>query len=74
MRYLPNLIPKESRVLTNYFKGDIYRSRKKTGPRGVFGWIFGIFFLLGAFAELPHPPLAFFYGLLGIMLLPPGHL
>lgn len=73
MRYLPNLIPKESRVLTNYFKGDIYRSRKKTGLPGVFGWFFGIFFLFGVFAELPHPPLAFFYGLLGVMLLPPGH-
>src|SRR5258708_7150966 len=73
MRYLPNLIPEDSRVLKNYFKGDIYRSQKKKGLLGALGWLFGIFFLLGTFAELPHPPLAFLYGLLGVILLPPGH-
>src|ERR1700744_2905061 len=73
MRYLPNLIPEESRVLKNYFKGNIYRSRKQTGALAILSWIFGVFFLLGALAEITHPPLAFLYALLGIIQLPPGH-
>jgi tetratricopeptide (TPR) repeat protein len=73
MRYLPNLIPKDSRVLPDYFKGSPYRPRKSKPFLAFLGWFFGIFFLLGAFAVLFHPPLAFFYAVLGILLLPPGH-
>jgi hypothetical protein len=40
----------------------------------LLGWFFGIFFLLGALVSIQHPFLALFYGLLGFILLPPGHL
>lgn len=73
MRYVPNLIPDKSKVLRDYFKGDIYEPRKPNQLLTVLGWIFGVFFLIYALASISHPLLTLIFGLLGFILLPPVH-
>jgi tetratricopeptide (TPR) repeat protein len=73
MRYVPNLIPDKSKVLRDYFKGDIYEPRQSNQLLTVLGWIFGVFFLIGALVSISHPLLTLVFGLLGLILLPPGH-
>ncbi|MBS1576634.1 MAG: tetratricopeptide repeat protein [Bacteroidetes bacterium] len=73
MRYVPDLIPDKSKVLRDYFKGDIYEPRQPNQPLTVLGWIFGVFFLIGAFVSIKHPALTLVFGLLSFILLPPGH-
>jgi tetratricopeptide (TPR) repeat protein len=48
--------------------------RKNKPILTVLSWFFGVFFLLGAIVTIQHPILALLYGLLGFILLPPGHL
>ncbi len=74
MRYVPNLIPDKSKVLRDYFKGDIYEPHQQPNKLlTVLGWVFGVFFLIGAIASITHPVLTLVFGLLGFILLPPGH-
>jgi hypothetical protein len=73
MRYVPNLIPDNRKVLKDYFKGGIYRSHKQKPLLTIGGWLFGIFFLLWSFLALIYPPLSLVCFLLGISLFPPGH-
>ncbi len=73
MRYVPNLIPDKSKVLRDYFKGDIYEPRQPNQLLTVLGWIFGVFFLIGALVSISHPLQTLVFGLLGLILLPPGH-
>jgi tetratricopeptide (TPR) repeat protein len=73
MRYVPNLIPDNRRVLKDYFKGGIYRSRKQKPLLTIGGWLLGILFLLWSFPALIYPPLSLVCFLLGISLFPPGH-
>jgi len=73
MRYVPNLIPDKSKVLRDYFKGHIYEPRQPNQLLTVLSWIFGIFFLIGALVSISHPLLTLVFGLLGFILLPPGH-
>jgi len=73
MRYIPNLIPRHSRVLEDYFKVQPYAAKKKNTVLETLGWLFGIMFLLNALVHLLHPVLFFVLGGLGFLLLPPGH-
>ncbi|MES1161061.1 MAG: hypothetical protein ABUM51_09915, partial [Bacteroidota bacterium] len=72
MRYVPNLIPKEARVLSNYFKGSPHSQGKK-GNANILYWIAGIPFLIIALANANHLPVALLFGLIALILLPVGH-
>jgi len=73
MRYVPNLIPDSSKVLPEYFKGDIYKASTKNPTRDTIFWILGIIFFICALASLKHPLLSLFFALLGFILVPSGH-
>lgn len=73
MRYVPNLIPQKSKVLPNYFKGNIYTSSKMNPFTNTILWIFGVFFLIIALSYLKHPILFLMFGVLGFVLIPQGH-
>lgn len=73
MRYIPNLIPKRYRVLESYFKVQPAPAKKNNIFLEVIGWLLGIMFLINALIRLTHPLLSIVLGILGFMLLPPGH-
>lgn len=73
MRYVPNLIPDSSKVLSDYFKGDIYRATKKKTLVDTIFWIIGVFFLIVALIFIKHPVMTLVFGLIGFILIPPGH-
>lgn len=73
MRYVPNIIPEKSKVLPDYFKGHIYKPTKKNPVRDILFWVIGVFFLIGALVSLKHPLMFLLFGLLGFILIPPGH-
>lgn len=72
MKYIPHLIPERSRILKDYFKATKVNKRSATGVWNVIGWIAGSCFLLMALASIHHPILMLIFGLLGLILLPPG--
>lgn len=72
MRFVPNLIPDQSRVLPEYFKGDLYEASKKNPVRDTLLWISGVSFLLVALTCLIHPWLLLLFGIIGFILIPPG--
>ncbi len=74
MKYVPNLIPDNSKVLPDYFKGDIYKATKTSVARHALMWILGVFFFLSALAFIGHPLMFLMFGLIGFILIPPGHL
>jgi tetratricopeptide (TPR) repeat protein len=73
MRYVPNLIPDSSKILPEYFKGDIYKATKKNPTLNILMWILGVFFFIGALVFIKHPLMLLVFGLLGFILIPPGH-
>ncbi|MBL7799850.1 MAG: hypothetical protein JNL95_03915 [Chitinophagales bacterium] len=73
MRYVPNLIPPKSKVLKDYFKGDVYQSSEQNKLHLFLGWFFGFVFLFAAFALLKHPLVSVLLALLAFVLLPPIH-
>jgi tetratricopeptide (TPR) repeat protein len=73
MRYVPNLIPESSKVLSDYFKGSLYEATKKNPWRDILLWILGISFFLVALVSITHFWLLFLYGITGFILIPPGH-
>lgn len=73
MRYVPNLIPDSSKILPDYFKGDIYKATKKNPAINILMWILGVFFFIGALVFIKHPLMLLVFGLLGFILIPPGH-
>jgi tetratricopeptide (TPR) repeat protein len=74
MRYVPNLIPENAKVLPEYFKGDIYKAANKNQLRDGILWFLGIVFFICALAFIKdHPLLFLLFGLLGFILIPPGH-
>lgn len=74
MRYVPNLIPDNSKVLPDYFKGNIYNTTKKKPLRDAILWIISVFFLITALVFISHPIITLIFGLIGFILIPPGHL
>lgn len=73
MRYVPNLIPKENKVLPEYFKGNPYKYSKGSTLLIILGYISACIFFLFALTTLVHIPLALLYATVGFILLPPGH-
>lgn len=73
MKYVPNLIPDSSKVLPDYFKGNIYDAAKKNYFPDITLWIIGVFFLIGALVSINHPLVTLIFGLIGLILIPPGH-
>jgi tetratricopeptide (TPR) repeat protein len=73
MRYVPNLIPEKSKVLPDYFKGDLYAATKKNLWRDILLWILGISFFLAALVSIAHLWLLLLFGITGFILIPPGH-
>ena len=74
MRYVPNLIPPHSRVLTDYFKENIFHGRQRNSSLIMFGWIFGLAFLALCIIFLMNYPIcAILFGLLSLIVIPPGH-
>jgi tetratricopeptide (TPR) repeat protein len=74
MRYVPNLIPENSKVLQNYFKGDINKVTIKNPLLDAIMWILGVLFFISALAYLSHTILFILFSFLGLILIPPGHL
>lgn len=73
MRYLPNLIPEKSRVLKDYFKGDVYQARRPNAFLITLGWVSSICFFIIAIMSIKHFVLAITIAILGFIVLPPGH-
>lgn len=72
MRYVPNLIPDSSRVLPDYFEGNIYKVAEKNPIRDTIFWIIGILFFIAALVSFRHPIMILFFGLIGLILAPHG--
>lgn len=73
MRYVPHLIPEQSKVLPEYFKGNVYMPPKQHAFKEVLLWIIGVCFCLAALFNIMHPFLFLIFGIIGFILLPPGH-
>jgi hypothetical protein len=67
MRYVPNLILKEHRVLEEYFKGSPYTKSNSSGLLFLSNWIICIVFIAQVIAHANHLILILVFGLLGIM-------
>ncbi len=73
MRYVPDLIPDDKKVLPNYFKGSPYTYPEKNRVLTVLGYIGAVFFILSAFAFIEQPIVTTLFGVVGFLLLPIGH-
>ncbi|OSZ82583.1 hypothetical protein CAP35_04765 [Chitinophagaceae bacterium IBVUCB1] len=73
MKYVPDLIPKDKRVLPDYFKNNPFKYTKGNTALNVLGYIAGSIFILMAFASINYILLALLYGVIGFVLLPVGH-
>lgn len=73
MRYVPDLISDSAKVLPDYFKGAIYHAAKKNKVRDNVLWVIGVFFFIGALVSIKHPVMTVIFGLIGFILIPPGH-
>jgi tetratricopeptide (TPR) repeat protein len=73
MRYVPDLIPEQHTVLKDYFKGRVYKPVKRNKAIAFISWSAGLFFLLSALSFIGHLLLFIVFGLLGLILVPPGH-
>ncbi|MBO9586388.1 MAG: hypothetical protein J7574_19665 [Flavobacterium sp.] len=73
MKYVPNLIPEKSQVLKHYFTGRIDQTKKVNPIQNFLSWSGGLIFLLWAVVSLKHPLLTLFLGVIGFLIIPPGH-
>ncbi len=73
MRYVPNLIPTENKILPDYFEGDIYKAHKSNVALESICWVLGILFCIGGVALARHPVLTLIFGFIGFILTPTGH-
>ncbi|WP_456311834.1 tetratricopeptide repeat protein [Pseudomonas shirazensis] len=73
MKYVPNLIPEEYKVLKHYFKVNKHHSKKNKYSLDFLRWLGGIFFILFALLSLKHPLLTLLLGFLGFIISPTGH-
>lgn len=72
MRYVPNLIPDSSKVLPDYFKGNIYKTTKQHQAKNTIFWIIGLFFIFTAIGFIRHPIISLLFGAIGLILIPSG--
>jgi len=73
MRYVPNLIPKELKVLPEYFKGTPYTNVKPNIALTLFGYTGAVIFFLFSILCIKHVLLFLLYGCTGFIFLPQGH-
>lgn len=73
MRYVPDLISKDLKVLPDYFKGNIYSPPTKNKPAFILFYFAASVFFIVALACIKHPLLAFLFAAIGFILLPQGH-
>lgn len=71
MRYVPNLIPEESRVLKDYFKGDPYQPAGKGQALAILSSLLGVLFFCGAVLFILHPIQMLLFVLMGLLLFTP---
>lgn len=74
MRYIPNLIPENSKVLKDYFK--VLKPSNKKSNSGLIDflrWFGGVLLIIFALVYLKHPLVTLLFGFMGFMILPPGH-
>lgn len=72
MRYVPGLIPKEIKVLPDYFKGDVYSPSTKNRTASILSYAVAIIFFIAAIANIKHPLLTLLFGTIGFIVLPQG--
>jgi tetratricopeptide (TPR) repeat protein len=73
MRFVPDLIPKNRRVLPEYFRGEIYTGSTKNNSFSIIYFLGAVLFFISAIAFINHPLLTFLFGSIGIVLLPQGN-
>jgi tetratricopeptide (TPR) repeat protein len=73
MRYIPNLIPEDRRVLPEYFKSNPYALSEKSSVQDIIGYIGAVVIFLIGTVSLPHPLISILLFIVGFTLLPPGH-
>lgn len=73
MSYIPNLIPDKHRILKDYFNESAPEPSNSNDPIRVISWVLGIIFFLAAIVFIKHPLLALLFGLIGFIIIPPGH-
>ncbi len=73
MKYVPDLIPKDIKVLPDYFKGNIYASSTKNKSASILFYIGATIFFIAAIVNIKHPLLTLLFGSIGFILLPQGH-
>lgn len=73
MKYVPDLIPKDIKVLPDYFKGNIYASSTKNKLVSILFYISAAIFFIAAIATIKHPLLTLLFCSIGCILLPQGH-
>lgn len=72
MKYVPDLIPEQARVLPDYFKSQPVLAKAKSKFYKVLLWILGVYFYCLALACLLQPLLLLLFAAIGTLLLPPG--
>lgn len=72
MRFVPNLIPEESRVLKDYFKGNVY-GLNKSKQTIYLTWALGLIFIIAGLLFIKHLIITIILNLLGFIIIPLGH-
>ncbi len=73
MRYMPGLIPEESKVLPEYFKGTPYPAPAINKAQSLLYYLGAAIFFIAAIFNINHPVLTLLFGAIGFILLPQGH-
>ena len=73
MGYVPDLIPKDKKVLPDYFKSNPFSYARKNGLLTVLGYLGAVFFFLSALAYASAPIVFILFAIVGFIIFPPGH-
>jgi len=73
MKYVPYIIPKDQKVLPDHFKESSSLQYGKNIVPTILGYIGAVFFFLSALAFVEHIAITILFGIIGFLLLPPGH-
>ena len=69
MKYIPDIIPKESKVLPDYFKKKKDTQKTLISIKSILLWVIGILFIIFAFINITRLTLFF---VIGFVLIPKG--
>ena len=73
MNYVPDLIPKDKKVLPEYFKGKPLIYAQGSSASSTIGYIGAIVCFFFSFLYISHLIVTFLFGVLGLIISPPGH-